>query len=249
MFAILVARVLTQSVLSIRMLVPLGYRHIHVGRVVLITAIVPVLVRAFTTVFLVVVRVLLLIVVLSRLSLLLLPLAIGLDLRVDILEALFLHICLALWLSKASVTAQVHGVTVSITILYLINLSSWRCSILSLAWGQDGLLHHHLVLILLVLILEISPFRQDLHSLNILNSRQFLPVIFIAAKCVKIDLLSQSLVLVLDYLKDIVDLFAIEHFLVVHSCNRVEYGPHNLRVVNSTKVVADIETKDNLIKF
>lgn len=120
--------------------------------------------------------------------------------RVDILEALFLHICLALWLSKASVTTQVHGVTISITILCLVDLSSWWGGVLSLSWGQDGLLHHDLVLILLVLILEISPLCQDLHSLDVLNGRQFLPIVFIAAKRIQIDLLAQSFVFMLNNL-------------------------------------------------
>lgn len=205
-------------------LVPLGDRHIHVGRLVVIAAVISVLVRVLPTIFLlVVVGILLFLLLLSswRRCLGLLPLvqsAVGLDGRVDVLETLFLHICLALRLTEAPVTAQVHGVTVSIPILGLVNLGPWR-RILSLPWREDGLLHHDLVLILLVLILEISPFGQDLHGLDVFNGSQFFSVVLVAAERVQVYFLAKSLVFVLNYFQDVVDLLAVQHFLIVHSSN------------------------------
>lgn len=173
---------------------------------------------------------------------------IRINLLPDIREPLLRDIGLALRLAVTSVSAQVHGVAVSIAILCLVYLGPWW-SILGLAWRQDGLLHHDLVLIFLVLVLEISPLGQDLHCLDVFDGSQLFSIVLVAAKCVKIDLFAQALILVLDHFKDVVDLFAVKHLLVIHASNRVEDCPHDLRVVNSAKMISDIQTEDNLVQF
>lgn len=125
---------------------------------------------------------------------------------------------MALWLAEAPVPAQVHGVTVSIAVCDLVDLGPWW-RILSLARREDRLLHHDLVLILLVLILEISPFGQDLHGLDVFNGGQFFSVVLVTAERVQVYFLAKSFVFVLDYFQDVVDLLAVQHFLIVHSSN------------------------------
>lgn len=99
------------------------------------------------------------------------------------------------------------------------------------------------------LVLEVAPLGQNLHGLDVFNGCQLLPIIFVAAKRIKIDLLSETLVLVLHDLQDEVDLLAVEYLLIVHACNRVEDGPHDLRVVHSAEMVANIETEDDLVEL
>ena len=63
------------------------------------------------------------------------------------------------------------------------------------------------------------------------------------------DLLTQASVLVFHGLDDNFDLLAFQHLLVVHSGNRVEYAPHDLWIVNTTQVVPNVETEDDLVEF
>jgi len=186
---ILIPRVLTESILvALGMLVSLGDRHvIHAFRVVVITSIVSILIRALDTIlFFILVRAL---IIIPGLSLRHLMGAIRINLILDTLKTLFLDISLTLRLAETSVSAQVHGVAVSIAILSLIDLSPWW-SVLGLTWRQDGLLHHDLVLILLILVLEISPLGQDLHSLDVFDGCQLFSVVLVATKCIQVDFLA-----------------------------------------------------------
>ena len=54
------------------------------------------------------------------------PGPVSLNMPIDILEALLVHINLAWSLAETSVTTLVHGVTVSLAILDLVELRSWR---------------------------------------------------------------------------------------------------------------------------
>jgi len=106
-----------------------------------------------------------------------------------------------------------------------------------------------LLLSLLIGILEVSPLSQDLHSLNVLDGSQLLPVVLVTAKGIKVDLPAKSLVLVLDHLQDVVDLLALKHLLVIHTSDRVEDCPHHLWVVHSTVMVADVQAEDDLVEL
>ena len=110
-------------------------------------------------------------------------------------------------------------------------------------------MHHYLVLVLFVLVFEVAPLRQDLHGLNILDCRQLLPVVFVAAEGIQVNLLSKAFIFMLDHFEDVVDLLAVKHLLIIHASDRMEDSPHYLRVVDSTKVVSNIETKDNFVEL
>lgn len=177
------------------------------------------------------------------------PRTVRLNLTFYVLKALLLYIHLGLRLGAIAITAHVQaGIASSSTILCLIDRCSRWC-ILLLAWRQDRLLHHDLVLILLVLVLEVSPLGQDLHGLNVFDGGQLLPIIFVAAQRVEVDLLAEAFVLVLDNLQDVVDLLAVEDFLIVHTRDGVEDGPHYFGVVHSTKMITNVQAEDNLVQF
>lgn len=245
---ILAARVLTKSVLALRVLVPLGHGHVHVGRLVVISAVVTVLIGAFAAILILFVAVgpLLLGILSRRFSGI--HSAVGFHLGLDVLEACLSHVDVGRLRLAASVTAHVHGVAVSFAFLHLVDLGS-RWGLLLLTWRQDRLLHHDLVLVLLVLVLEVSPLGQDLHGLDVLNGGQLLSIVLVAAQGVQVDLLAKSLVLVLHHLQDGVDLLAVQHLLVVHTCDGVEDGPHHLGVVHSAEVVTDVQAEDDLVQF
>lgn len=89
-------------------------------------------------------------------------------------------------------------------------------------WGvhlllEDLILKGNLVLPLLVLVL--SPFVEDLHSLNVFDGCHFPPVILIAAEHIELNLLTKITILLLHGFKDNLDLLAFENLLVIHSCN------------------------------
>lgn len=177
-------------------------------------------------------------------------LSVGLDLFVDVHEALLYHVVVGLWLRSAltSIAAHVHSVAIAVTsVLCLVNLSPGRW-IIVLALHRR-LLQHDLVLVLFVLVLEVPPLGEDFHGLNVLDRSQLLPVVLVTAEGVEVDLLAETLVLVLDYLQNIVDLLTVKHFLVVHSRDRVENGPHYLRVVHPTVVVPDVKAENDFVEL
>jgi hypothetical protein len=98
-------------------------------------------------------------------------------------------------------------------------------------------------------ILEVPPLVQNLHRLNILDGSKLFPVVLVAAKRVKVDLLSEALVFIFDKLKNIGDLFTVQHFVIVHASNRVEDGPHDLRVIDSSMMISDVQAEDNLVEL
>jgi len=138
--------------------------------------------------------------------------------------------------------------TISLSIFSLIDVGPWW-STFFLTRRQGRLLYGVLFLAFASLVLEVAPLGQDLHSLDVFNGCQLLPIIFVAAKRIKIELLSETLVLVLHDLEDEVDLLAVEHLLIVHACNRVEDGPHDFWVVHSTEMVTNVQTKDDLVQL
>lgn len=107
----------------------------------------------------------------------------------------------------------------------------------------------HLLSPLLFDVLEVPPLVQNLHRLDILDGSKLLPVVLVAAKRVKVDLLSEALVFIFDKLKNIGDLFTVQHFVIVHASNRVEDGPHDLRVIDSSVVISDVQAEDNLVEL
>lgn len=138
--------------------------------------------------------------------------------------------------------------TISLAIFSLIDVGP-RWNSFFLPGLHSGLLNGVVFLAFASLVLEVAPLCQNLHGLNVFNGCQLLPIIFVAAKRVKVQLLSETLVLILHDLQDEVDLLAVEHLLVVHACNRVEDGPHDLRVVHSAEVVANVQTEDDLVQL
>ena len=236
-------RIILTARVPLRVLVSLGHwAHVHVVRLVLIAAIVAVLIR---------VSIVLIVVVLLTASCLLslIQSTVLLDVGVDALEALLLDIVLALTLAEASIAAHIlHGVAVSLAILGLVDLSSWW-GFLVLARRQDRLLHHDLVLVLLVLVLEVSPLGQDLHGLDVLDGSELLSVVLVSAQGVKIYLLAKTLVLVLHDLQDGVDLLAVQDLLVIHTRNRVEDSPHDFWVIHSAEMVTNVQAEDDLVQL
>jgi len=103
--------------------------------------------------------------------------------------------------------------------------------------------------LLLLLVLEVSPLGENLHSLDVFDGCQLFSVILVTAKSVQVELLTQALVLVLNLLQDVVDLFAVKYLLVVHTGDGVEDGPHDFWVVDSTKMISDVEAEDNLVQL
>lgn len=230
---VLLTRVLAHSLLvTVSVLVPLSDRHVvvQVNRIVaLIPATISVLICIAAVVIFIAVR--LLIVVLLKLNLstrrllnvVLVPdtiCAISLNLLVDVLKPLLNHIIILvhLRLALALVATHVHCTTVSVrSILNFVDLCSWRGFIILTVHRR--LLHHNLVFVLLVLVLEVTPFCQDFHSLNILNSRQLFSIVFVATQCVQVNLFAETFVLVLHDFKDVIDLLTVEYFLIIHACN------------------------------
>jgi hypothetical protein len=111
---------------------------------------------------------------------------VSLNLLVDVLEPLLNHIIIfvQLRLTLALVSAHIHCTTVSIgVILNFVYLSTWsRCFIILTMHRR--LLHHNLVFVLLILVLEVTPFGQDFHCLNVLNSCQLLSIVLVTTECV-----------------------------------------------------------------
>lgn len=144
---------------------------------------------------------------------------ISLDLLIDVLEPLLNHIVILvnlLRLAVALVSAHIHCIAVSVSaVLHFVNLSSRRS--LVILTMHRRLLHHHLVFVLLVLVLEVAPLCQDFHGLNVFDSRQLLSVVFVATKSVQINFFAETFVLVLHHFEDVVDLLAVEYFFVVHT--------------------------------
>jgi hypothetical protein len=97
-------------------------------------------------------------------------------------------------------------------------------------------------------ILEVSPFLKNLHSLDVLDGSQLFSVVFVATKRVKVDLLTEVLVFVLDELHDVDYLLTAKDLVIVHTSDGVEDCPHDLRVVDSSVMVSDIETEDDLVE-
>ena len=56
------------------------------------------------------------------------------------------------------------------------------------------------------------------------------------------------LILVLDELHDVDDLLTAKDFVIVHTGDGVEDCPHDLRIVDSSVMVSDIETEDDLVE-
>lgn len=129
-----------------------------------------------------------------------------------------------------------HGLTVS-SIFSLIDMSSWSVS--DLFW-RLCISRLHLLLKFLVSVLKLSPFVQNLHCLNVFDGCQFFSVVFVSTECVKIKLFTKTFILVLDNLQERVDLLTAQYFLVIHTGDGVEDGPHDLGVVHSAKMVTNV---------
>jgi hypothetical protein len=85
--------------------------------------------------------------------------------------------------------------------------------------------------------------------LNILDCSQLISVVLVATEGVKVHLFAEAFVLSLDNLEDVGDLLTVVDLLVIDSYNRVENGPHDLRIVNSSKMITNIQTEDDLVQL
>ena len=81
------------------------------------------------------------------------------------------------------------------------------------------LFHHLLFLLLDSDVLEVSPFREDLHGLDVLDCGQLVSVVFVAAKRVEVDFLAQAFVLTLHDLQDVQNLFTVVNLLIIDTHN------------------------------
>ena len=142
-----------------------------------------------------------------------------------------------------------HLVAIVLSSVSLVNSSSWRSIRIVLLLVGKYWLHHHLILLLLFLVFEVSPFCQNLHCLNIFDGSQLFSVIFVTTESIKVELLAQALILMFDWLENVVDLLAVQYLLIIHTSNGVENSPHDLRIVNSTKMISDIEAENDFVQF
>lgn len=65
------------------------------------------------------------------------------------------------------------------------------------------------------LVFVVTPPREDLHSLNVLDRCELVPVVLVATKRVEADLLSQTFVLSLDDFQNISNLLAVVDLVIV----------------------------------
>jgi hypothetical protein len=79
------------------------------------------------------------------------------------------------------------------------------------------LLHHHLLLLLDSDVFEVSPLGQDLHSLNVLDSCEFISEVLVATKRIKVDFLAETFILSLNDFKDDIDLLTIVNLFIINS--------------------------------
>ena len=101
---------------------------------------------------------------------------------------------------------------------------------------------------ILGIFFEQLPFDEDLLGLDVLDGSQLISVVLVATQRIQGHLLTKSLfVLLLHNLKDVVDLLAIVHFVVIDSHDGVEDSPHHLGVEHLAFVVPDVQTKDYFI--
>ena len=112
-----------------------------------------------------------------------------------------------------------------------IVLLNWR--IIFWAVGREVFQVHLLILHLNLKVLEVAPFGKNLHSLDVFDGSKLLSIVFVTTKGIKINLLSKTFVLLLHDLKNCNDLLAVKYFIIIHTGNRVEYSPHDLRIINS----------------
>lgn len=103
--------------------------------------------------------------------------------------------------------------------------------------------------LLLTVSAELVPFLENLLGLNIFDGSQLLAIELVAAERVEIYLLAEAFEFEAELLQDVDDLLTAEHLLVVHTSDRVENGPHDLRVVHSALVISDIQTEDDLVQL
>ena len=146
--------------------------------------------------------------------------------------------------------------------LTLLNLLDWRIIVLKtlhwfLLWnlintswlGSCKLFHHLLLLLLDSDVFEVSPFSQDFHSLDVLDGSELVSIVFVSAKGVKVNFFAQTLVLFLYNFQNVNDLFAVVDLFIIDSNNRVENSPHNFRIVNSTKMVLDVQAENDFVEL
>jgi len=113
-------------------------------------------------------------------------------------------------------------------------------------WGE-ALKVHLLILHLDLEVLEVAPFGEDFHCLDVFNGSKLLSIVLVTTQRIKINLLSKTLILLLDNFKNSNDLLTIEHFVVVHTSNRVEDSPHDFGIIHSSQVVSDVKAEDNFV--
>lgn len=153
-----------------------------------------------------------------------------------------------LWLSTlAIVVLVVSDILISTLLVDLVLSLLWPVVIIIIISLASKTVDTELILVLGLDDLEVPPLGENLHSLDILDGSEFLSVVLVAAKRVKIDFLSESLVLALDELQDVDDLLTVEYLVIIHSSNRVEDCPHDLWIVHSTEMIPDVQAEDDLV--
>jgi hypothetical protein len=150
-----------------------------------------------------------------------------------------------LWLVSLGVVLIVSVIFVGTILIELLG-SFWPVVTISFITKT---IDSKLILVLGLNNLEVSPLGEDLHCLNVLDSSQLLSVVLVSAERVEVDLLSKTLILTLDELEDVDNLFTVKYLVVVHTSNRVEDCPHNFRVVHSSEMVSDVQAENNLVQF
>jgi hypothetical protein len=98
-------------------------------------------------------------------------------------------------------------------------------------------------------LFEKSPFGQDLHGLDVFDGSHLISIVLITTKYIKMDLLAETTILLLHRFKNNLNLLASENLLVIHTSDRMENGPHNFRIIDSSKMIADVQAENDLIEF
>jgi len=63
------------------------------------------------------------------------------------------------------------------------------------------------------------------------------------------NIFSKTSVLVFHCLDDDLNLLALEHLFIIHTCKRVEYRPHYFWVVHAAKMVTNVQAEDDLVQL
>ena len=100
----------------------------------------------------------------------------------------------------------------------------------------------------LILLMDF-PIVQNFHSLDVLDSRVVILLVFVTTKRIQSQLLLKirPFVLLLHYFQNVLYLVAVLNIWVVHTSEGMENSPHHFWVVNRAGVVFDVQAKDEFV--